>query len=93
MALGVEHDEVHDGDREHVAVPLENLRVWDVERFAGGVNDGAVLVHDAVGGHGGAGGGVVEGEGGREFAAKSAGEGDTVVFVLSVASFGDIEIS
>ncbi|KAL1837607.1 hypothetical protein VTK73DRAFT_4640 [Phialemonium thermophilum] len=44
----------------------------------GGVDDVAVLVDDAVGGQGGVGGGVLEGQGVGEGRLDGAGEGDVV---------------
>ena len=73
LALGIEHDDVHDGDGEHVAVPFDDGFRGDVGGV-GWVDYRAFAVHDAVGGEGGVVGGIGKGHGGGEFAIEGAGE-------------------
>lgn len=88
LALGVEHDQVHDGHEHHVLVDPDDLGLRQV-RLEGLVDDGAVLVHDAVRGHGGVVDRGVELEGRREGALDGAGEGDIVgVWALGEAAGG-----
>lgn len=73
LALGVEHDGVHDGHGHHVAVQAQHLVVAQV-LLKVRVDHDAVLVHDAVGGHRRRLGRVREPEPGRELALERAGE-------------------
>lgn len=83
LALGVEHYDVHYGDREHVLIHGEAEGV-------GGGGDGSVEEisiwgEEAVGRYCGVGLGVFEGEGGGELAVYSAWEAHSVY--LSELSF------
>lgn len=75
MPLGIEHDYVHYGDREHVFVHFQGECVRG--GCEGWVDYVAIGGHGAVGGYRGVGGGVLEGEGGSEFAVDCTGETDT----------------
>lgn len=73
LPLRVEHDNVHDGDKQHVCVQFCDLLVGLV-RGEGRVDDGAVGVDGAVGGHGGEGRGLLKDEGRGEGRLDGAGE-------------------
>ena len=49
LPLGVEHDQVHDADREHALVPRCDFVAADIERPLL-IDDLAIRVHDPVGG-------------------------------------------
>ena len=53
LALRLGHDGVEHADGQHVAVHFEEEFVRDVGRRARGVGEPALVVEDAVGGHGG----------------------------------------
>jgi hypothetical protein len=48
LSLGIEHDEIHDGDEQHVLVELDDCLIGDV-RAEGGVDYLAILIHDSIG--------------------------------------------
>lgn len=62
LPLRVEHDDVHDRDKEHIHVQLGNVLVGQVGG-EGRVDDGTIGIDGAVGGHRWERGGLLEGEG------------------------------
>lgn len=84
LALGVEHDQIHDGDQQHVLVQLDHLIVRQVglERR---VHHVAVLVDGTIGGHGIVRGGLFELQGGGERGLDGAGELD----VFRIGTLGE----
>ena len=76
MSLRIKHDEVHDGDREHILVERETGGGGG--RRVRGVDDVARGGHGSVGREGGVGRGVFEGEFGCEFTVYRTREAYTI---------------
>ena len=76
LSLGVEHDDVHDRDENHVCVEPEQLGIAYVGRSAVFVHNGAFLIDDAIRGHGIVGAGPLEVERVRELGVDRAWEAD-----------------
>lgn len=75
LALGVEHDQVHDGHGEHVAVELDDLVVAEV-RLERRIHDDAALVDSSVRGQRGVRLRLLEGHGVAEGRLDGAGKHD-----------------
>ena len=75
LSLSIEHDQVHDGNGDHVLVHFESEGIGAGRH--GGIDYVAIGGGAAIGGYRGIGRGVLKGQGGSEFAVYCAGKPDS----------------